>query len=237
MAIKKIVILVLFIVLGGISVGIFSPPIVQAGKIVFKRNVIIRAFYKPQYNGSMSTTTLAYPQSLGGVDDYNNNQFYGTATSTYSVPFINCNANNNYCGTGTSTADAKDTSTGLIWSDWLLAGAAKDWFWANNCAYPNGLPNDDEVCNLNGEAACQCVKRTTSMTGCDALTGWRLPHQKELMQVYIDGSWGNLSSAGNDYWSATTRSNITQYAWYTKLNNGYTYANNKTTTRQVRCVR
>lgn len=216
---------------------VFRSNLAEAGRIVFKRNVIVRAFYKPTLNGSLATSTAFHAQSTGGVDDYNNNQT--RPADAYATAWTTCAAGNNYCNTGTSTADMKDNSTGLIWSKWLGSGTTTTWFWANNCAYPNGLPGDDGTCNTNTEAACECVKLTSSKTGCDALTGWRLPHQKELMQAYIDGSWGNLSSANYSYWLATTQSNSTQYAWYVALFYGSTTYNFKTNSGsyRVRCVR
>jgi len=228
--------IILIILAGGIASWVFKPNLAQAGKVVFKRNVVFRAFYKPTLNGSLATSTNVYPQSLGGVDDYNNNQTM--PSDSYLASWTVCAAGNSWCGTNDSAyAYAKDNSTGLIWSIWLDSGTTHTWFWANNCAYPNGLAADG-VCNTNGEPACQCVKLTSSKTGCEALgSGWRLPHQKELMQVYIDGSWGNLSSPGYFYWSATTLSNYTQYAWYMGLDFGYTDFNSKTGTLQVRCVR
>ena len=45
------------------------------------------------------------------------------------------------------------------------------------------------------------------------------------------------TSAGYGYWSATTLSYRTQYAWSTYLGNGYTGSYLKTDTTQVRCVR
>jgi len=91
----------------------------------------------------------------------------------------------------------------------------------------------------DGDDACQCVKKAASKVGCESLGDglWRLPYQKELMQVYIDGSWGNLSSAGDYYWSSTTKSSDTHNAWFMNLYDGFTYPYAKTTTRQVRCVR
>lgn len=157
-------------------------------------------------------------------------------SGSYAASWTTCAEGNNWCNTGDSTyANKKDNSTGLIWSIWLEGGAGKTWFWANNCYY-SGVPTD---CDINGEDGCICTKLTSSKTGCEAIGegNWRLPHQKELMQVYIDGSWGNLSSAGNNYWSATTKSNGTQSAWYGYLDNGLTSNYSKTNTTQVRCVR
>lgn len=196
------------------------------------------------FNGS--STSLDYPQSTGGVDDYNSGG--SRPSNSYSKSWTTCDSSNNYCGTGDSVnAEKEDNSTGLVWSKLLESGATKSWFWANNCKYPNGLTGDDGVCDANGEVACKCVKLTGTgeggngaQTGCDALgSGWRLPYQKELMLAYIDGSWGNLSAAGSYYWSATTVSTYTQYAWITYLSPGNTLNVTKTTAggSRVRCVR
>jgi len=196
---------------------------------------------KNLFNGT--DTAGNYPQSVGGVDDYNAGG--AMPSDSYKKTWTACNEGNTYCGTGDATnADKKDNSTGLVWSKWLSSGSTKTWFWANNAKYPNGLPGDDGVCDTHNEVACKVVKLTDAdpggKTGCDALgCGWRLPYQKELMQAYIDGSWANLSSAGSYFWSATTVSNLTQFAWYTYLSNGRTYFNTKTNgaSYTVRCVR
>jgi len=186
-------------------------------------------------------TTFAlncYTKAKGGVDDYNNN---GTIPSdTYKKTWTTCNTGNNYCGTGRSVAEKQDPNTGLTWSPRI--SSSSNWFTANNCKYPNGLTGDDGVCNTNGEVACYCIKHTggaDAKTGCEAYDdgNWRLPYQKELMLSYIDGSWGNLTSAGNVYWSGTTFSFNTQGAWSTSQNGGYTTIDAKTTNSSVRCVR
>ena len=189
-----------------------------------------------EYNGSGSgTNDTPYTRILGGVDDYNNSS--AMPSDTYSFSWTTCNSGNNYCNTNDGTnANKQDASTGLTWSNWIDSGNSHDWFWANNCAEP-GSASDPGTCVNNGDAACQCVKLTTSKTGCEALSGWRLPYQKELMQSYIDGSWGNLSSASNVYWSSTTISNGTQTAWYVNQGNGTTSNSSKTNTFRVRCVR
>ena len=196
---------------------------------------------KNLFNGSAGANvadSAFYTQAKGGVDDYNNN---GTMPAdSYTSTWTICNSGNNYCETGDATnADKKDDSTGLVWSIWLDSGTTHTWFWANNCYEPGTTENPGD-CAANGDDACQCVKKTSAGVGCEALGdgGWRLPHQKELMQAYIDGSWGNLSSASNYYWSATTLSNYTPYAWYTRLGLGYTGSTTKTAAVvMVRCVR
>jgi len=204
-----------------------------------------------QKNGaatSPATDFAFWTQAKGGVDDYNDN---GTMpTDSFTVSWTQCTSANNYCKTGDSTVCTgdvcyQDNSTGLIWSDYLESGTNKNWFWANNCWEPGtwaNSPGGDNLCNSDGDDACQCVKATSTpnITGCDALGNdgdWRLPYQKELMQAYIDGSWGNLPNAGNDFWSATTKSYGTHYAWRVSLHHGNTNNYNKTNTHDSRCVR
>jgi hypothetical protein len=204
------------------------------------------------YNGTgvgsaNCTSTFAlncYTQAIGGVDDYNNNNTI--PSDTYKVTWTTCAEGNNYCGTGRSVASRQDPNTGLVWSVRLttsnstLPANTVNWFVANNCKYPNELPEDDGTCNTNGEVACYCVKLTSSKTGCDSFDdgGWRLPYQKELMQAYINGSRGSgLDNLTVNYWSATTRGSNTQNAWVTLLTDGPTVGYSKTTTNSVRCVR
>ena len=186
-------------------------------------------------NGLKNGGNADYPQSVGGVDDYNNNT--PIPSDTYQATWTSCNVGNNYCGTGRNVAEKKDENTGLVWSPRISSGAT--WFNANNCQYPNALPGDDGVCNTHGEVACKCVKLTSSKTGCEAYDdgNWRLPTQKELMMSYIDGSWAQLTNAASTYWSGTTTSTSTQTAWYTSQNYGNIYNPNKTNNFSVRCVR
>jgi len=187
------------------------------------------------------TTTFGldcYTSAKGGVDDYNNN---GTIPSdTYKRTWTTC-VGPGWCGTSRAVAEKQDPNTNLVWSP-KLAGDV-NWFVANNCKYPNGLPGDDGVCGTNGEVACYCVKHTgvgaDTKTGCEAYDdgNWRLPHQKELMQSYIDGSWGALTNALSTYWSSTTNSTYTNYAWNVTQSNGGTNYITKVTAYSVRCVR
>lgn len=193
---------------------------------------------KNEYNGSAGNTVLDYAfytQALGGIDDYNNNKTSGglgvMPDGSYSSTWTVCNDGNSYCGTSDSTyADRKDDSTKLVWSKWIDAGTSHTWFWANNCYEPGTAENPDGgegglPCDASGDNACRCVKKTSSKAGCESIGdgNWRTPYQKELMQAYIDGSWGNLSSAGNNFWSSTTYSNATQNGWTVYLTNGITY--------------
>lgn len=188
-------------------------------------------------NGGGTGTIVAYTKVLGGVDDYNNNQTI--PADTYQKTWTTCNSGNSYCG-GDSNAEKQDPNTGLIWS--ARTSSSANWFTANNCAQPlNGVaPLGATNCSANGDAACVCTKLTGgSKTGCDVLGdgNWRLPYQKELMVAYVDGSWSNLTNAGNAYWSSTTTSNTTQNAWFTGQTIGDTNYITKITNFSVRCVR
>ena len=210
---------------------------------------------KTLYNGSATsgaTDYEFYTQAKGGVDDYNDSQS-AYPTGSYQGSWTDCVEGNSYCGTGDSNADAKDNSTGLIWSNKIDSGGddTQTWFWANNCYEPGTEQNPDgeeggDPCDANGDDACQCVKITGGgETGCEALGdgNWRLPYQKELMQAYINGSSKDsvsyLSSTNYSYWSSTTKSNYTLYAWYVYLSYGSTHANTKAnnTSYRIRCVR
>ena len=185
------------------------------------------------YNGTSGAFTGG-SQANGGADDYNN----GGAPSTgrYTMGWTACNAGNNYCGTGDTGADAKDDSTGLIWS-LLCNGAGCDSFsdttpmtysWDNSAAN-----NWSTAQNATSTASGLCTN------GDHGKTGWFLPHQKQLMQAYIDGSYGNLEASGVSryYWSATTKSDTATSAWLTNLSNGSTNYSAKTNATYVRCVR
>ena len=202
-------------------------------------NRIYSAATKP-FNDAVARTlknggNADYPQSVGGVDDYNNNAVI--PADSYQSSWTTCNVGNNYCGTGRSVAEKQEVNTGLVWSPRISSSAT--WFNANNCQYPNALPGDDGVCNTHGEVACKCVKLSSSKTGCEGYDdgNWRLPTQKEIMMAYIDGSWAQLTNAATTYWSSTTISNATQTSWYTNQYNGNTTNNNKTNNNSVRCVR
>ena len=85
----------------------------------------------------------------------------------------------------------------------------------------------------------------SSTYGGYAAGSWRLPTQKELMSLYEHGivslvgaSFITLAKMQNQYfWSSSTFSNITTFAWYVNLALGLTSNNYKTTSFYVVCVR
>ena len=163
--------------------------------------------------------------STGGVDDYNNGE--EPPADRYEATWTQCNFANTYCGTGDSFAQAKDNNTNLIWT-LPCAGVgcssnstttATYYSWDNSSVDNDGM-TAQELCSSLG-------------------SDWYLPHQKQLMQAYIDGSYGNLEFSGtNDScWSATAISADPGGAWYVNLSDGYTYGVDKDGASRVRCVR
>ncbi len=164
-------------------------------------------------------------QASGGVDDYNNGST--APVDTYAGTWTACVSGNSYCGTSDSDAAYKDNSTGLIWS--MPCNGTGCTSFSNSS--PATYSWDNSAANNSGDTASQLCATVHA--------GWSLPHQKQLMQAYIDGSYGNLEASGvtRNYWSATTRSRGTTDAWYTDLSNGYTGNGTETNTSYVRCVR
>jgi hypothetical protein len=171
--------------------------------------------------------TGTYPggsQSSGGVDDFN----AGLAPSAgrYVKNWTPCNSGNSYCGTGDSGADAKDDSTGLVWS--LPCNGSGCASFSDSA--PLTYSWDNSATNNNSRTASQL---------CSDHAGWSLPHQKQLLQAYIDGSYGGLEDQGTDrnYLSATTASDNTTLVRRMLLSSGNSNSGNKTTPNYVRCVR
>lgn len=171
--------------------------------------------------------------STGGVDDYNAGG--QPAVGRYLAEWTQCTSDNQYCGTGDIFAQAKDNNTNLVWA-LPCAGAGCS---LNSNIMPRNLytwdgTNGWDVSN-NGKTAQQLC---SSLGNSGA---WYLPHQKELLMAYIDGSYGNLEFPGTavNYWSATTRSDgpVSASAWFVKLSNGNTNYSYKDGAQGVRCVR
>ena len=171
--------------------------------------------------GTALTSLFDGGNTAGGVDDYNNAG--EPATGRYAGGWTQCAVENNHCGTGSPSADARDDSTGLVWT-FPCNGVGCTSFSDTD---PMMYSWDSSATNNNGKTASDLCS-----------TAGYLPHQKQLMQTYIDGSYKNLEASGvyRSYWSATTVSNTTASAWGTSLSNGYTYDNTKTYSTYVRCV-
>ena len=162
-------------------------------------------------------------QANGGSDDYNNGG--STLSGRYEKTWTACNAGNSYCSTGDSGADIKDESTGLIWSLPCNASGCSSFSDSSPATYSW----DSSGGNNNSRTASQL---------CSDQSGWSLPHQKQLMQAYIDGSYSNLETAGTsrNYWSATAVSADGTKSWYTNLSTGEILGDTRTNTAYIRCV-
>jgi hypothetical protein len=165
-------------------------------------------------------------QADGGIDDYNNGG--SPATGRYETTWTACNVGNNYCGTGDSGADARDDSANLIWSLPCNGSGCSSFSDASPISYTWDNSGGDNN-SLTASELCT--------SGAHGSSGWYLPHHKQLLQAYIDGSWGNLVSGFLSYWSATTRSTNTDNAWVVYLSLGFIYNNPKSNSEYVRCVR
>lgn len=200
------------------------------------------------WNGTR--TDGGYPggsQADSGVDDYNNakqpanDRYVGSAgwTQCNSGPYhIVDNPGGNYCNTGDDGADAKDNSTNLIWSlpcngagcDIFSDASPMSYVWSTT-THPNNFST-----KLNDYAN---VYQLCS-SGDHNKSGWFIPTQKQLMQAYVNGSYGNLENAGLSryYWSGTTVSGSVGGAWIVLLSHGLTYNTTKVSNLNfVRCVR
>jgi hypothetical protein len=202
------------------------------------------------YNGSL--TGGSYPggsQALGGVDDYNNAQTPNSLRYVGPAGWTQCNSSaynattnpgGNYCNTGVAGADAKDNSTNLVWS-MPCNGAGCDSFSdaAPSTAY-TWAASTTNAFNYSTAQSGTVDAQGLCTSGDHVQAGWSLPHQKQLMQAYIDGSYGNLESSGiyRYYWSATTVSVNPASAWFTSLSFGGTNTYTKVSYQYyVRCVR
>ncbi len=175
------------------------------------------------WNGTSGAFTGG-SQANGGADDYNN--ALGPPADRYAGTWTPCTAGNDYCGTDDPGADAKDESTGLLWSlpcnevgcTSFSDSAPLTYTW-NNSGINNNSRTASELCSDH--------------------PGWYLPNQKQLMQAYIDGAWDNLDTIGTlfIYWSSTTVSNLPTSAWRVEFFYGRTNYTAKTGTSNIRCVR
>lgn len=174
------------------------------------------------FNGTGSGFTGGN-QAQGGVDDFNNNG--SPPSNRYAKGWTDCSTGD-HCGTGDSGADAKDNSTGLIWSLPCNGSGCSSFSDSGPLTY-----TWDATGGNNGSASSTAL--------CANHSGWALPHQKQILQAHIDGAYGNLEASGVSrfYWSGTTYSFGVSSAWYVGLSYGSAGSNTKTSSIYVRCVR
>lgn len=185
-------------------------------------------------------------QANGGIDDVNYDSNYVPQTppeDRYEASWEKCEESNNYCETGDTGADAKDLNTGIIWSYPLKNTDGVNNFDTSapdltgcetgSCAYQN-----IDTYYSWGSSNTNNNTKTASVLCQEQGENWYLPHQKQLMQAYIDGAYGNLESIGviRNYWSATTVSDDEMAAWNMYLSNGYMKYYAKSDVSIIRCV-
>ncbi len=167
------------------------------------------------------------------VDDCNaanggNGSSCGTpATGRYATGWTTCNSGNTWCGLGTNgenVAKVKDNVTGLVWS------------------YPCSGTNCSNMSNNTAGTYNWNTAISNCSSGSHGKGGWSLPSQKQLMQAYINGSYGNLlsgsPSASAAAWSSTTLSYLAynNVRWYVHLVYGSTWQVGGADLLQVYCI-
>ena len=166
------------------------------------------AFYK-NMAGSFNRTSGT--GSISGLDPYDTIDDYnnvGTFPTQNNTGWVQATGAN--WTSMTASLVYMDNITGLLW----LKDQTSTYTWDN--------------------AIAQCEN---SVDG--SRSDWRLPTQKEWMQASIDGIWSQkigMSLNFNNYWSASTVSDITGNAWFVDPSNGGTGNMNKATTYRVVCV-
>ena len=170
------------------------------------------AFYKNManttlFNRTTGTGASAVLDIYDTIDDYNGD---GSSFPTQNPGGWDQATGANWTQVVASTV-YKDNITGLVWL------------------------KDNGSTAVTWEAAITACENETS----GSRTDWRLPTQKELMQAYTDGIWSqktNLSLQVAYYWSASSLSDYTTYAWVLNPYSGGTYSLNKTNTPRLACV-
>jgi hypothetical protein len=170
------------------------------------------------------------------IDDYNSDTsgLPGTVISGWT---------DNDCGGVEATAGDNN-----VWKDVTTTSGGA----ASNCATDGArCTMQDKITGLWWSKQQTNAAWWQAVSGCQSLnhngqTGWRLPTQKELMDAYNHGirsaaatNWITEAAMADDYfWSASSVSASTAYAWSVYLADGYTYGTNKYGTSQVVvCVR
>jgi len=167
---------------------------------------------------------------------YNNNLDQNEEEATWQS-YTDANLNGALVASG---AVKKDTRTGLYWSDCYSSVSGDETCETRtNIFILNGIigDSDDGLDAEGGQAVDFCEALSLDADG-DTTdeTDWYLPSQKELMQVYIDGSPNILPQSDHGYWSSTEVSSDSSLAWYLYLHGGSTGGNPKSGAIYVRCV-
>jgi len=98
--------------------------------------------------------------------------------------------------------------------------------------------------NMRPNATWQGASDHCGTLNYNGVSGWRLPTQTELMNAYAHGikiaaraNWMTLANIQRNFWSASSYSDDTNYAWLLYFENGYTHYSNKYSPFGVVCVR
>ncbi|MBO7127005.1 DUF1566 domain-containing protein [bacterium] len=193
------------------------------------------------YNTNASTTECRFKCDTG----YNWN---GSACVSGGSSLPECSAS--------SGTPCKDSSSGLIWS----AKASSRMTWSNAVSYCDNLteggysdwhlPNIDELktllianrvtSNCAVSEANNCLSysscwscSTCTQTGTQSSSGTRC---SDWGTSYSDGRYSKFGETGG-FWSSSTQSDNTGYAWRVDFGYGSVYSLDKTDSRDVRCVR
>ncbi len=185
---------------------------------------------KDMFNGT-GTTENGGSQENGGEEDCapsGSDICQSPPSDRYATSWTFCDSDNSYCDTGDNAAKAQDNATGLVWS------------------YPCSGTNCSNLTNETADTYNWYYQaRTVCSSGAHGKSGWSLPHQKQLMQAYINGAYGNLEDTGGNiygtrlYWTATYSTNFAStFAWAVNLARGLTSIYNaETANNYVRCIR
>ena len=143
----------------------------------------------------------------------------------------------------TSSTPCKDSSTGYIWS----AKASTTYTWQNAVDYCNSysegglsgwhLPTITELRTLilNCPSTMPTGSCAVKDPGCLSSSCWTSATCASCSQ---DSSGGHSKFGETGwFWSSSTSSGSTGYAWLVLFSGGYVYDNNKTNDLDVRCVR
>ncbi len=191
----------------------------KAGNLVFYKNM------KGVYNNS-TAPAVAGTDVWDTVDDYNlNGAFPTTAPSGWDQA----------TGANWVMDSTNDTGAG--------GGTAAD----NLCNGTEACVFKDQITNMMWTSDRGSYTWQNGITQCDNLNyggyaDWRLPTQKELLQAYTDGIWSQkattkLSLSATWYWSSSTSSGATTYAWGIDPTYGGSANGAKNGSMPVVCVR
>ena len=147
------------------------------------------------------------------VDDY-----YGFAANK-----VTAWSSDTYCDSSTWT-DVTTTNGGTTYTTCALSSA--------NCQYKDNITNlvTTKVVSASSTWSAAVNACASSTYGGYAAGTWRLPTQKELMAQYehgivslVSANFMTLANMQNYFWSSSTDSHSTTYAWGVSLAYGFTY--------------